>query len=86
MTLDQLKFAFKNDPEFNTDLSCPHSELYNLLTCAELQVSEDAQYICVFKLLMIALILCPGSPDLKARIFYDMLVEACPHEISFEKV
>ena len=54
VTFKQLQFAFKNDTEFNKDITNPKSELYGLLTSDKLcSVDSPSKDICVFKLMIL---------------------------------
>ena len=68
----QLRYAFQDIDSFR-ELQDETSVLYRLFNQPELKDEEQPEKLSVIKLICIGLMLCGGSTDLKARVFYDVL-------------
>ena len=75
VTLKQLQYAFKDNPEWD-DLSVKGSVLQRLVTCEEFQDEEYEKEINIHALLIWGLMNCSGDKKMKTRVLYDVLQDA----------
>ena len=71
VSLDQLRYAFKDDKNWK-DLYDDNSLLINILK-SEYFEDEEKGLINIHALILWALLLCGGDSHLKARVYYDVL-------------
>ena len=81
VTLRQLRYAFQEDESWGQLLD-ETSVLFRMFNQAELKDANQPDKLNVLKLLCIGLMLCGGNPDLKARVFYDILQDNMQQKIS----
>ena len=72
VTMDQLRYAFAEDEPWKA-IDDDSSMLYRLFDDPELKDEDSPDKLNVHKLIILGLLLCGGSAELKARVFYDVL-------------
>lgn len=77
----QLVYSFSEDEPWNP-LSDETSILCHLMNEPELRDDDQPDKLNVIKLICLGLTLCGGEPDMKARVFYDVLQDNMQANIS----
>ena len=72
VSLRQLRYSFQEDDAWN-GLQDETSVLWRLFNQEELKDVDQPDRLNVPKLICLGLMLCGGSDELKARVFYDVL-------------
>ena len=72
VSLKQLRFSFGSDPIWE-DIHRDDSLLCRILRSNEFKDDEDPSLISIHTLITWGLILCPGLPQMKTRVLYDVL-------------
>ena len=81
VTLQQLRYAFKDDKKWD-DLNNDDSLLVQVLKS---EFFEDETYkgeLNIYALILWGLLLCPGDNHMKARVLYDVLQDSLQETIS----
>jgi hypothetical protein len=81
VTLEQLRYAFKDDPKWK-DLKVDDSQLCQIIQSEEFEDEKNKGEINIYSLILWGLILCAGDARLKARVFYDVLQDSLQENIS----
>ena len=81
VSIEQLQYSFKNLAHWE-DLGDTGSTLYRAMTHVRLRDEKQPSRLNVHKMMLLGLILCPGSNDLKARVLYDVLQDNLQKTIS----
>ena len=72
VSMRQLVYSFSEDEPWNPR-SDETSILCHLMNEPELRDDDQPDKLNVIKLICLGLTLCGGEPDMKARVFYDVL-------------
>jgi len=75
VTLDQLRYAFKDEKNWE-DLQSDHTLLVKLITSEEFKDENSPNEINIHTLLLWGLLNCDGDKRLKSRVFYDILQDS----------
>jgi hypothetical protein len=81
VTLQQLRFAFKDDKKWK-ELNEDDSLLCKILQSDYFADEKNQDEIGIYPLILWGLILCAGDARLKARVFYDVLQDSLQENIS----
>lgn len=81
VTLQQLRYAFKDDKKFE-DINNDESLLVQVLKSDFFEDEKNAGELNIHALILWGLLLCPGDNQLKARVFYDVLQDSLQETIS----
>ena len=81
VTMRQLRYSFQEDALW-IGLQDESSVLSRLFKEPELRSDEEPEKLDVIKLICLGLMLCGGTDELKARVFYDVLQDNMQQKIS----
>ena len=81
VTLQQLRYAFKDDKKWS-DLFNEDSVLCQILESEFFEDEKNQGEINIHALILWGLLLCPGDNKLKARVLYDVLQDSLQPTIS----
>jgi hypothetical protein len=81
VTLAQLRYAFKDDKNWE-ELKNDDSLLVQVLKSEFFEDEKNPGEINIHSLILWGILLCPGTNQLKARVFYDVLQDALQETIS----
>ena len=72
VTMRQLRYAFKDDAPW-VDLQDEDSVLFHVFDHPIMKDDEQPDKMNVIKVLILGLLLCEGSDEMKTRVLYDIL-------------
>ena len=72
MTMNQLRYAFKDDAKW-VDLQSNDSLLYNIITSDFFEDEKNKGEMNIQALLLWGVLLCNGDDKTRSRVFYDIL-------------